>query len=149
MLTWFHVQDGISNSRTRGILAEVPRLEGIYVVESFTRGGLLDRENEDADRWVRVGVNMPSIATIQRANGVAVRMLMAMDTTARTVSFYDRGGQPPQIPQFEYTEPEADVLRLDGTFEGDSASVVMRKTETGALLVERGFHWINEFPFNR
>lgn len=149
MLTWFHIQDGIDASRTRGVLAEVPPLEGIYRVESFIQNGLLDRENEDAARWVRVGVNVPSATTIQRASGEAVRMLMAIDTVAKTVSFYDRGAQPPPTPQFSYAEPEAGALRLEGTFEGKATVVVMRKSEAGALLVERGYRWINEYPFNR
>jgi len=148
-LTGFHVHDGLEASRVRGFLAEIPRQEGIYVVRSFVQDGRTDRENEDGARWVRVGVNMPSLATIQRANGVAVRMLMAMDTTARTVSFYDRGGQPPDEAQFAYTEPEDGVLRLEGTFDGKPTTVVMQKTEQGALLVERGYNWINEYPFNR
>lgn len=149
LLTWFHVQDGLAGSRTRGVLAETPALEGIYVVESFVQDGVVDRENEDDARWVRVGVNMPSLATIQRATGVALRMLMAIDTVDATVSFYDRGGQPPTTPQFEYREPEEGVLGLEGIFEGKPTSVVMRKAETDALLVGRGFRWINEFPFNR
>lgn len=149
VLTWFHVQDGIQGARTRGPLAEAPRLEGIYVVESFSQGGLVDRENEDAARWVRLGVNMPSLTTIQRATGEAVRMLMAMDTTEHTVSFYDRGGEPPDVPQFTWTEPEVGVLRLEGAFEDLPTTVVMRKTETPVLLTGRGFNWINEFPFNR
>lgn len=148
-LTWFHVQDGLAASRTRGFLAQVPRLEGIYLVDSFVRGSLVDRDNEDGARWVRVGVNMPSLATIQRASGVAVRMLMAIDTTAHTVSFYDRGGQPPEDPQFTYAEPEDGVMRLEGTFEGEPTTVVMRKSAQGALLLERGYNWINEYPFNR
>lgn len=149
VLTWFHLEDGISASRTRGILAETPRLEGIYVVESFVQDGLVDRENEDGARWVRLGVNMPGLTTIQRATGEAVRMRMAIDTVAHTVSFFDRGGQPPETPQFDYTEPEEGVLRLEGSFEDKPTTVVMRKAERGALLLERGYRWINEYPFNR
>ena len=148
-LTWFHVQDGIAQSRSRGVLAEVPPLEGIYAVESFVQDGRVDRENEDAARWVRVGLNMPGVTTIQRANGEAVRMLMAIDTVAKTVSFFDRGAQPPGTPQFDYSEPEPGVVRLEGTFEDEPTAVVMRKTERDALPTGRGFRWINEFPFNR
>ena len=148
-LTWFHVQDGLAGSRSRGVLAETPALEGIYLVESFVQDGLVDRENEDEARWVRVGINMPSLTTIQRATGVAVRMLMAIDTTAMTVSFYDRGGQRPMSSQFHFVQPEEGLLRLEGTFEGRPTVVVMRKSPTDALLLQRGFRWINEFPFNR
>jgi len=149
VLTYAHVSNNLNSARTRGFLAETPALEGTYIVESFVQDGVVDRDNEDAARWVRVGVNVPSIATIQRATGEAVRMRMAMDTVAATMSFYDRGDQPPAVPQFTYTEPEPGVLRLEGDFEGKSTVVVMRMGETGGLLVERGFHWINEFPLNR
>ena len=107
------------------------------------------REAHTFARWVRLGVNLPSLTTIQRANGVAVRMLMALDTLAHTVSFYDRGAQPPGEPQFRYTEPEEGVLRLEGTFEEKPTTVVMRRTEPGALLVYGGYRWMNEYPFNR
>ncbi len=56
---------------------------------------------------------------------------MALDTLAHTVSFYDRGAQPPGEPQFRYTEPEEGVLRLEGTFEEKPTTVVMRRTEQG------------------
>ncbi len=39
--------------------------------------------------------------------------------------------------------------RIGNPFEGAATAVVMRKAERGALLTERGFRWINEFPFNR
>ncbi|HSM06482.1 MAG TPA: thiol-disulfide oxidoreductase DCC family protein [Longimicrobiales bacterium] len=149
MLTWFHVQDGVAQSRSRGVWAETSRLEGIYVVESFVQDGQVDRENEDDARWVRVGVNMPSVTTIQRATGEAERMLMSIDTAAHTVSFYGRGEQAPPTPQFSYEEPEEGVLRLEGSFAGKPTVVVMRKSPSDALLVGRGFRWINEFPFNR
>lgn len=149
VLTWFHVQDGLDMSRSGGLLAETPRLEGVYRVESFIQDGRVDRENEDDVRWVRLGVNMPSLTTIQHASGVAVRMRMAIDTTAHTVSFYDRGAQAPDEPQFHYSEPEDGVLRLDGTFEGKPTAVVMRKSENASLLMDRGYNWVNEYPFNR
>ena len=149
LLTWFHVQDGIAQSRSRGVWAEIPRLEGVYVVESFVQDGLVDRENEDDARWVRVGVNVPFTTTIQRATGEAERMLMAIDTAAHTVSFYGRGDSAPETPQFSYEEPDEGVVRLEGSFDGRPTVVVMRKSPTDALLVGRGFRWINEFPFNR
>lgn len=148
-LTWFHVRDNLDAARTRGHLAEVSPLEGVYVVERFVQGGLTDRENEDDARWVRVGINMPSLATIQRATGVAVRGFMRMDVDGGTVSFYGRGEDPPASPQFQMRVPEPGLLSLDGTFEGRPTSVVMRKADGGGLLLERGFHWINEFPLNR
>ena len=110
---------------------------------------MVDRANEDVDRWVRLGLNPPPTATIQRASGETVRMLLALDAEAGTVSFYDRGAQPPGEPMFTFIEVEEGVLRLEGEFEGKPTIVVMRKYEAPALLLERRFRWINEYPFNR
>src|SRR6185436_16455755 len=43
--------------KTFGDLAPPAPLQGTYRVESFTRDGVQDRANEDAVRWVRVGLN--------------------------------------------------------------------------------------------
>jgi len=148
-ITAFHPIDLLQFARTSGFLREASPLAGIYRVESFERGGVMDRDNADDDRWVRVGMNPPGIATIQRASGVAVRMRLAVDEEGRTVSFFDRGGQPPPEPQFSYTLIEPGLVRLAGEFEGAATVVTMRRLEEASLLRERGYHWINEFPFNR
>ena len=150
VLTYFHVSDNLASQYERGIWREPSPYEAIYVVEEFTQGGLSDRGLPDEARWVRVGITPPyMIATIQRANGVAVRMRMALDSDAGTVSFYDRGGQPPDEPQFTVAWMDDETLRLEGLFEDQSTVVVMRKQDVDPLLSSRGFRWINEFPFNR
>ena len=98
---------------------------------------------------MRVGLNLPFVATVQRASGDAERMRVAFDEEAATISFFDRGGSEPDDPDFSWAETSPGVLRLEGSFEGKPTVIVMRKDEAGALLVERGFRWINEFPFNR
>lgn len=148
-ITAFHVTDGLRQAREFGYLMERPATAGVWRVDSFERGGLADREVEDGDRWVRVGLNPPFAATIQRATGDAVRMRLDYADDARTLSFYDRGEQPPESPQFTYTMLDDGRLLLEGTFEGEPVRVILRRSEEGSLLLERGYHWINEYPFNR
>ena len=66
-----------------------------------------------------------------------------------TVSFYDRGAQPPEEPMFTLVEVEVGMLRLEGEFEGKPTTVVMQRYDASVLLLERRFRWINEYPFNR
>jgi predicted DCC family thiol-disulfide oxidoreductase YuxK len=148
-LTSVHVSNNLAASRERGVLAEPSPLAGIYRVEFFARDGVEGGENPDGVRWVRVGLAPPYTATIQRASGDAVRMRIALDDEATTLSFFDRGAQPPDAPMFTYVEEADGVLRLTGQFDGKPTTVVMRKDGEGALLIERGFRWINEYPFNR
>lgn len=43
-----------------------------------------------------------------------------------------------------------DTLILEGVFYEDNFKITAnRKSNNPFLLVDRGFHWINEFPFNR
>ena len=148
-ITTQFVQNNLAASRARGVLAEPHPLTGVYRVESFVRGGVGDRENEDRVRWVRFGLNAPFTATVQWASGDAERMRLQLDSTGRTLSIFDRGAQPPEEPTFTYSEPSTGLLRLEGEFAGEPTTILMRKDESGALLTSRGFRWINEFPFNR
>lgn len=148
-LTIAYVTSSLERAHRTGYLREPSPVAGIYRVESFERAGLRDRENEDAERWVRVGINPPFTITVQRATGEAVRMLLALDEEAGTLSLYDRGAQAPAEPQFKFQKVEPGLLRLEGIFEGESTAVLMRRSDQGSLFMERGYHWINEYPFNR
>lgn len=148
-LTAMHVSDNLGMSRTRGILAPAHPLAGVYRVESFQRQGRQGTDLPDRERWVRVGITPPlGVATVQWASGDAVRMRLALDTAAATVSFYDRGGQPPPAPDFTFRQ-DGELLLLEGTWEGEPTVISMRKQASAALLRERGFRWVNEYPFNR
>ncbi len=50
---------------------------------------------------------------------------------------------------FKY-ELDGDLLRLEGLHHSDSITMRLRKKPiTDFLLVNRGFHWVNETPYNR
>ena len=148
-LTWTNISGGRTAMESRGPWREVPERTGFYEVESFVHDGFVDRENEDALRWVRVGLNLPSLVGIQRANGRFERAFMQMDFDSLTASFWSRGESRPEEPQFTISEPEEGVIRLEGTYEGKPTTIVLRKTDGPTLLIDRGFRWINEVPFNR
>jgi hypothetical protein len=44
---------------------------------------------------------------------------------------------------------DGDRFILEGTFEGKKVRARLAKREPATLLMTRGFHWINEVPFNR
>jgi hypothetical protein len=51
---------------------------------------------------------------------------------------------------FACARPDAEHLVLDGTLDGAAVTVRLRHLdESTFLLVNRGFHWVNEYPFNR
>ncbi len=51
---------------------------------------------------------------------------------------------------FTYTRPDNQHVILQGTLFGDPLAVKLKRIDPSKfLLVNRGFHWINERPFNR
>ena len=60
------------------------------------------------------------------------------------------GGDTLATQVLAYDRPDTNRLRLRGRFLGDSLDVEMRRIDRAKfLLMSRGFHWINEIPFNR
>ena len=48
------------------------------------------------------------------------------------------------------TEPPSPLLVLEGTYNGAAITVRLRELPASSFLLRnRGFHWINEYPFNR
>ena len=59
-------------------------------------------------------------------------------------------GDPRPKAEFKYIRPEPDRLSLDGSYEGQSLRVELARIDHSKLpLISRGFHWINEYPYNR
>ena len=49
-----------------------------------------------------------------------------------------------------YAEPDPEHLLIEGPFDGASLNIRLRKIDPASfLLVSRGFHWLNEFSYNR
>jgi len=49
-----------------------------------------------------------------------------------------------------YSQPDTEHVVMTGTLGGSAVVVHLRRIDPSTfLLVNRGFHWINELPFNR
>jgi hypothetical protein len=52
--------------------------------------------------------------------------------------------------RFVFERPAPDRLTLDGTMDGSKVRLQLRLfDQKNFLLLTRGFHWVQEFPFNR
>ena len=125
-----------------------PSLHGIYRVESFTRSGVVGRNVRDEDRWVRVGITRNVVGTIQCADGSAGRFDLEVDKEKEALRITYRGQT--NTATLKYAEVEPGMLRLEGDFEGAPTLALLRKQpDVDSVLLSRGFHWVNEVPFNR
>ena len=77
------------------------------------------------------------------------RYVLKLDADKHTLDLSQRD-DPKWQAAFSYREPEPDYLVLEGNFEGLKIRVKLRRVDEGQFLLNsRGFHWINEYPFNR
>ena len=71
------------------------------------------------------------------------------DSATRTVLMYTMQDTLNKY-QMDYALQDSNRFSLMGEWQGDTLEVSFtRKDEDDFLLVNRGFHWINEYPFNR
>ncbi len=57
---------------------------------------------------------------------------------------------PSSSATFSYSLPEPDKLELEGSMDGKAVSATLKRApEKRHELMNRGFHWIQELPYNR
>ena len=133
-----------------GDLAPKPPLYGIYNVQTFVRNGdTIPPLTTDTTRWKKLIVNYPQYARLYQMNDSTQSCVFEVDTVQQNITMYP-SGRAHRKYQLSYDYATSGLLTLDGTFGPDSVTVVMQSYDLdNYLLVRRGFHWINESPFNR
>jgi hypothetical protein len=123
-------------------------LSGIWNVETLSIDGV-ERPPVVTDnaRWRRVafvGVRV----TVQTMDLERTRFLIEhVDLPARTLTLQERGDRTKHNVQFQKS---GNTLTLDGNLKGQNVHATLRLAEEQTfLLTSRGFHWINEVPFNQ
>jgi len=131
-----------------GFLKPRHALAGMYRVTAFTRASGVEgaRVDDGAPRWLRLAVDESGEGlAIQRADGTTQRFPLTIDAGRGVWTF--------QAPEYgavrlEYRVAKSGVVTLDGTIGAGPVQVVLAPFGE-SLLLGRGFHWINEYPFNR
>src|SRR5262249_3410459 len=127
-----------------------PPLYGIWDVEEFTVDGqarppLLT----DETRWRRLIFDDYGLFIIQPVNGRNQFYRLNLNPEDKTLAI-GKGADPEWKADFSFKEPEPDQLTLEGTIDKHPAQVkLVRFDECKFLLKSRGFHWLQEYPFNR
>jgi hypothetical protein len=125
-------------------------LRGLWNVEEFEQDGQLRPPLlTDKDRWRRVVFDNPRMVAIQHMGDSRERFLLALDTEQKTLTL-SRFREPERKYVLAYEDAEPDVLTLTGELDGRHIRAKVRRSEGAEfLLLNRGFHWISEYPFNR
>lgn len=125
-------------------------LYGLWEVEELVIDGKVSPPLvTDESRWRRVMFTGPNQMSFQLMSGTRDRYNVEIDPKKRTVAF-TRRLDPSWNSTLAYARPEPKLLVLQGTFGGHKVRARLRQGEIPKfLLTTRGFHWINERPFNR
>jgi len=116
-------------------------LYGIWNADSLTADGShLD--------WRQLTVHLSRSFFIRDANGNRVGFNTIYDESKHTVKM--TSAKLKQEGDFTYSQPDAQHLILRGTLNGNPVVAGFHRVDDSSLLLtSRGFHWINEDPFNR
>ena len=103
----------------------------------------------DHDRWRRVIFDVPSRTAFQKMDESLVRLGAAINTSDNTLKL-TKNDDPNWKASFSYTRPAPDRLVLEGEIDGHKEKMELQLVDRAKFpLVSRGFHWIQEYPFNR
>ncbi|HUN80865.1 MAG TPA: hypothetical protein VMV81_05070 [Phycisphaerae bacterium] len=123
-------------------------LRGFYDIESFTQDGKeVPPLTTNAKRWRSALVNEWGYLSVRLMDDT--RQGAKLDGEAHTATFLAREN-PNAKEVLALAQQDDGHISIQGKLSGDSIRVSLRKIKTpSSLLMDRGFHWINEFPFNR
>lgn len=145
-----HISNALESQRQFGSGAPRSPLAGIWSVEELRESGK-DRPAvlTDTTRWRRIIFDYPAAIAIQLISDTRIRHGLQLDPANKTLTIRDRFTRK-TIGELSYDQPESNRLVLDGTFDGKPIKATLKREDNkDFLLNSRGFHWINEYPFNR
>jgi hypothetical protein len=134
-------------------MAQSP-LYGLWNVEELAVDGQVRPPLvTDGTRWRRLVFAQGSVGHgrlgIHLMDDSRERYDVQIDPTKRTIALTKRD-DPHWQSTFAYRQPEPGLLALEGACDGREVRARLRQGKVPEfLLVTRGFHWINERPFNR
>lgn len=127
-----------------------PPLYGIWEVQEFVMDGQIRPPLvTDETRWRRMVFGHPGQVSIQDMNLARKRFNLQLDGQKKTMVLARRD-DPEKKATLTYRQPDPKTLLVEGTLDNRKIRARMRQAEEPKfLLMTRGFHWINEYPFNR
>ena len=144
-----HISGAYEGQRKWGKKAPKPALYGIYEVEEFVwNNDTLPPLKTDTIRWDKLVVDKYSTA-IYYMDGIKSYYKNETDTIGRKLMLSSYRGDASKYHYLEYSSKDS-LFYANGCKGLDSLRVKFRKkNREDFLLLNRGFHWVNDYPFNR
>jgi hypothetical protein len=123
---------------------------GIYNVQTFVRGhDTLPPLITDSTRWRRLYIGASGRAATAMMNDSLKNFDLHTDTVKHLFEFITTSDIKDTL-KLNYKVLKPDTLLLSGLWGKDSIKVRMAKYDMRKFrLNSRGFHWVNEYPYNK
>jgi hypothetical protein len=103
----------------------------------------------DKDRWRRVVFDFPTFTSFQRPDDTFSGYGSAINEKDHSIGL-TKPADKNWKASFTYDRPAPDQLVLNGFMDGHQVRMKLKLQDRDKFtLVNRGFHWINEYPFQR
>src|SRR6476646_742797 len=126
-----------------------PPLYGLWSVEEFSIDHqVVPVSAMDPARWYRFIIDNPFEISLQSIDGARDRFRSKIDMAGKKITLTKRDN-PVQASVFSFTQQQNDAMSLEGSMDGKQINVNLHRVQEPAFLLNtRGFHWINEYPYN-
>lgn len=125
-------------------------LYGIWNVEQMSVDGQIHPPLlTDQARWRRVVFDFPTFTQFQRPDDTFTGFGSAISDKDKTLTLTKPADKNWQAT-LAFVRPTPDQLVLNGSMDGHQVQMKLKLQDRDKFtLVNRGFHWINEYPFQR
>jgi len=147
-LAYSTVQESIKYQAYYGAKRPKPTLYGIYEVEQFIKNGqALPPLQTDTTRWQRLLVDYPKRISVMGMDDCLRRYVAKTDTLKKQLILNTRQDTANKYP-LTYEQIGKD-LKLSGVLQKDTLEIHLKHYPLeNFLLLNRGFRWVNERPYN-
>ena len=148
-LLYFNIDRSMESQSRYGSKRQKSPLYGIYNVTTFVNNqDTLPPLLTDTLRWRRVLMDYPRFISVVGMKNKVQRYQSQIDTSARTMVLHIAQDT---VNKFTFTyERRGKDLSLAGIIHSDTLAVELKHYPLERMgLLNRGFHWVNEVPYNR
>ena len=149
LYVFFEPINSVIESKENNAQFNRPILYGLYKTDLFIlNNDTLKLDIPNDIKWNYLGIEYTNSIQFFKTNKVRKGYATEIDTIKKRISFTAFSNENKKF-NLHYAI-SMDTLVLNGIIDKDSVYVrAIRKDRSDFRLTNRGFHWINEYPFNR
>lgn len=148
-MSYITINSRLKAQKRSGSLRPKPALYGIYNVDKFVKNNqIVPPLLTDTVRWNRLLIDYPKRVSVMMMDDSYRRYVVKTDTVKREMTFCTRKDTVNKYVM-KYKRQGKD-LELSGIFKKDTFKIQFKHYPLKNFsLINRGFHWVNEVPYNR